>query len=276
MVDYQISISRACKICRLSQSSYYYKHKKRLDPEIKLKLLQLAKEHSRWGFDKMYSQIRKQGYVWNHKRVYRVYRELKLNLRIKPKKRIPAREKNSLIWPIKPNVCWSLDFMSDALISGEKFRTLNVIDDYNRGVLDIGIGISLPTIKVINFLDRIAKIRGYPISIRTDNGPEFLSKLFTQWAKKHKIKLKYIQPGKPAQNGYIERFNRTYREEVLDIYLFDSIREVQKITREWIHIYNNERPHKSLANMTPHEFAQRSWGFAPNPRIFMDKNYDVK
>lgn len=224
----------------------------------------------------MYSQIRRQGYAWNHKRVHRIYCELKLNLRIKPKKRIPTRVKNSLIQPIRPNICWSIDFMSDALTSGEKFRTLNIIDDYNREVLDIGIGISLPTIKVINFLDWIAETRGYPASIRTDNGPEFLSKLFIQWAKKHGIKLDYIQPGKPAQNGYIERFNRTYREEVLDVYLFDSIREVQKITKEWIYIYNNKRPHKSLANMSPHEFAQRYWGSAPNPGIFMDKNYNVK
>lgn len=229
--------------------------KKRANHEIKSKLLQLAKEHSRWGFDMMFSQLRRQGYKWNHKRVHRIYCELKLNLRIKPKKRIPSREINALFQPIFPNVCWSIDFMSDALMNGQKFRSLNVIDDYNREALDIRIAISLPAIKVIQYLDRIAEIRGYPDNIRVDNGPEFLSNTFVAWAKAHKIKLNYIQPGKPAQNGYIERFNRTYRQDVLDIYLFESIREVQKITNEWINIYNFDRPHQSLANMSPAEFA---------------------
>jgi putative transposase len=218
-------------------------------------LLQLAKEHARWGFDMMFLQLRRQGYSWNHKRVYRVYCELKLNLQTKPKKRIPSREKGSLIQPILPNVCWSIDFMSDALMTGQKFRTLNVIDDYNREALDIRVAISLPAIIVTKYLDRIAEKRGYPREIRTDNGPEFLSKTFVKWVKEHGIKLNYIQPGKPCQNGYIERFNRTYREDILDMYLFGSIREVQQITRDWLYVYNYDRPHQSLANMTPVEFA---------------------
>jgi putative transposase len=218
-------------------------------------LLQLVKDHSRWGFDKLFSQLRRQGYNWNHKRVYRVYCELKLNIRIKPKKRIPRRENNALIQPIAPNLCWSIDFMSDALICGQKFRTLNILDDYNREALDIRIAISLPAVKVTKYLDRIAEIRGYPANIRIDNGPEFISAIFATWAEKQKIKLDYIQPGKPAQNGYIERFNRSYREDVLDAYLFESIREAQKITNEWLYDYNNNRPHQSLSNMSPIEFA---------------------
>lgn len=203
----------------------------------------------------MFQQLRRQGYSWNHKRVYRVYCELALNLRTKPKKRIPVREKNALIQPILPNICWSIDFMSDALMTGQKFRTLNVIDDYNREALDIRVAISLPAIIVTKYLDRIAEKRGYPKEIRTDNGPEFLSKIFINWAKKHKIKINYIQPGKPYQNAYIERFNRTYRQDILDMYLFSSIKEAQKITHNWLYIYNYDRPHQSLANMSPVEFS---------------------
>jgi putative transposase len=136
-----------------------------------------------------------------------------------------------------------------------KFRTFNVIDDYNREVLDIEIGFSLPAEKVTSCLDRIAIVRDYPDMIRVNNGPEFTSAWLKEWSEKHGILLHHIQPGKPAQNGFIERFNRTYREDILDMYLFDSLDEVRQVTTPWIKFYNGDRPHESIDNKSPQEFA---------------------
>ncbi|QNR81460.1 transposase [Piscirickettsia salmonis] len=157
-------------------------------------LTDLAKVHHRWGFDKMMAKI-KENYAWNHKRVYRVYCELKLNLRIKPRKRFSPREAKMLVQPIVSNHCWSLDFMSDTLSNKRKFRTLNVIDDYNRECLLIEPAFSLPSMVVTRLLDQVAESKGYPEVIRSDNGPEFISSDFTKWAEQHNILLHHIQPG---------------------------------------------------------------------------------
>ena len=195
--------------------------------------------------------MRQEGYQMNHKRVYRIYCELKLNLKRKVKRRLPSRDPIRLNQPININKCWSLDFMTDALITGKIFRTANVIDDCNREALDILIAFSLPAKRITKWLDQIALIRGYPDIIRVDNGPEFISKHFHEWAISHNITIQHIQPGKPAQNAYIERFNRSYREEVLNMYLFNSINEAQLITYTWIEHYNNVRPHEALGRKTP-------------------------
>jgi len=241
---------------RLSRSVFEYQAKQVDDTIIERELQRLSDKHKRYGFRKMFHKLRMQGFVWNHKRVYRVYCSLKLNLKVKPKKRLPVREKLTLVEPKNINDTWSLDYMSDALMNGKRFRTANIIDDYNREVLGIKASNSLPSQKVTEILDEIAMSRGYPDKIRMDNGPENISKNMKAWAKKRNIKLNYIQPGKPAQNGYIERFNRTYREEVLDMYLFRNLKEVQSITDEWIDDYNRERPHHLLRNRTPCEYAK--------------------
>lgn len=241
----------------LSRSTFVYQARKQDDSVIVRKLKELATKHTRYGFRKIFYKLRQAGFTWNHKRVYRVYRALKLNLKRRPKKRLPTREKTALDTPKIINESWSLDYMSDALQNGKKFRTANVIDDCNREVLGIKASISLPSQHIIEFLDDIASHRGYPQQIRMDNGPENISKIMTQWAKKHNVTLRYIQPGKPAQNAYIERFNRTYREEILDMYLLNNIQEVQFITEQWMHEYNTQRPHQSLGNLTPHEYVNQ-------------------
>ena len=217
----------------------------------------LANTHKRWGFDKMMLKIKNDNHPWNHKRVYRIYCELGLNIKVKPRKRIPKGEAKMLIQPIQPNLCWSIDFMSDVLISRRKFRTLNVIDDYNREALLVEARFSLPGYKVICLLDDLAEERGYPEMIRVDNGPEFRSVIFKEWAAKHHILIHYIQPGKPAQNGFVERFNRTYREDVLDMNLFSYLEEVKCITAEWLRSYNQDRPHESLGGLAPASFAEK-------------------
>jgi putative transposase len=218
--------------------------------------LELSAKHPRYGFKKVYRMIRAFGHEVNHKRVYRIYCELKLNLKRKARKRLPPRQVNSLFVPAALNECWSLDYMSDALFTGKRFRTANVIDDCNREGLGIEVSFSLPAKRITRWLDNIALIRGYPRTIRVDNGPENISGHFQEWANHHQITVQYIQPGKPAQNAYIERFNRSYREEVLDLYLFTNIQEVKNMTTDWLDHYNNNRPHESLGFKTPVQMAK--------------------
>ena len=148
--------------------------------------------------------------------------------------------------------------MSDSLSCGKRFRTLNVLDDFNRESLSIEVDFSLPATRVTRVLEQIASARGYPKFLRVDNGPEFISKTLAQWCQKNQVMLNHVEPGKPAQNGYIERFNRTYREDVLDQYWFKDLNEVRQMTEQWMVIYNGERPHSSLQNQTPWEFLKNA------------------
>ena len=192
-----------------------------------------------------------------YKRVYRLYCALKLNLKAKPKKRLAPRTAQKLKAPSSLNQGWSLDYMSDALVYGRRFRTANVIDECNREAIGILPAFSLPSKRITRWLDEIAHSRGYPDYIRLDNGPENISTHFKDWAETHNITLQFIQPGKPAQSAYIERFNRSYREEVLDMYLFQSIQQVKKITHQWMIHYNQNRPHQALNHLTPHAYAKK-------------------
>ena len=179
------------------------------------------------------------------------------HLKRKPKKRLPARTARTLVVPEQMNQTWSLDFMSDALSNGRAFRTLNVIDDFNREALWIEVDTSLPAERVVRVLEQLLEWRGKPASIRMDNGPELISQRLESWAKEKNIALLHIQPGKPAQNAYIERFNRTYREDVLDAYLFDDLEEVRTITESWLEDYNTIRPHEALQGLPPRLFVRQ-------------------
>ncbi len=255
-----MSLRAACKALQLSRSTYLYQPDSNRDQPVIEKLLELVEKYPRYGFGKLFSILRRQGHRWNHKRVYRVYCSLKLNLRRKGKKRLPQRNPEPLSVPASINQCWSIDFMSDTLWCGRVFRTFNVVDDYNREALAIEIDLSLPAQRIIRVLERIVAWRGYPAKIRMDNGPELTSVKMAEWAEEHGVELEFIQPGKPTQNSYVERFNRTYREEVLDFYVFRTLSEVREITDTWIKEYNEERPHYSLGNLTPAEYAEVNKG----------------
>lgn len=200
------------------------------------------------------------GKIVNHKKLYRIYTSMKLNIRRRAKKRLPARVKQQLFQPSALNEVWSIDFMSDSLWDGRKIRLLNIIDDFNREVLTIETDTSLPTLRVIKSLQELSEHRGLPKFIRVDNGPEFISDKLDSWCKLNKIQLIFIQPGEPTQNAYIERFNGTLRRDVLNAYVFKSIKEVREVTEEWMFDYNNNRPHSSLNNKTPAEYAMRNEG----------------
>jgi putative transposase len=213
-----------------------------------------VEKHPTHGFPKTFAYVRRAGNPWNHKKVHRVYKNLKFNIRRKGKRRLPARVKQPIAQPMGMNQSWSIDFMQDSLFSGRKFRTFNVLDDFNREALAIEVDTSLPATRVIRTLEQVIAERGKPNEIRMDNGPEFISKDFEMWCDKNEITLKYIQPGKPMQNALIERFNGTYRKEVLDAYLFEELWQVRELTEEFILEYNNERPHESLNDLPPKEW----------------------
>lgn len=246
-------MSRACKIVSLPRSQFYYQSTKD-DTEVINVLQDLAFKHPSYGFRKLFAYIRRGGKIWNHKKVYRVYKLLKLNKKRKGKRRLPARIKQPLTQQTMINKSWSMDFMSDSMVGNRKFRTFNVMDDYSREALAIEIDTSLSAKRVIRTLDRIIEQRGKPMNIRVDNGPEFTSKDFELWAIEQGIMIQFIQPGKPMQNGYIERFNRLYREAVLDAYLFFDLYQVKQLTEEWMIEYNERRPHEALNNLTPIEW----------------------
>jgi len=227
------------------------------DHAITAHLEKLSEQQPAEGFWKYYHRIRNSGVVVNHKRLHRVYKELKLPLRRKIKKRLPSRVKEPLEVPKGFTETWSIDFMTDVLSNGTKFRSFNVIDDYNREALFIEVDYSLKSSRVIWVLRHLISRYGKPKKIRMDNGPEFVAKLAQSWSKANEIEFKYIQPGKPTQNGYVERFNKSYRQGVLDAYMFDHIDEVREVSQTWVDDYNNYRPHDACGGLPPKVYRRK-------------------
>jgi putative transposase len=238
----------------LPRSVMMYQKVPKDDSSLIEALHQLVDKHPTIGFWKCYYRLRRKGYDCNHKKLYRVYTMLRLNVRRKAKRRIPQRIKEPLEVPAAINQGWSMDFMCDSLVDGRRFRLLNIIDDYNRESLAIEIDTSLPALRVIRTLHRLIEMRTKPKAIRVDNGPEFISDKLKQWCDEQNIRLQFIQPGKPVQNAFIERNNGSLRKELLDAYLFFSLQEVRQMTEEWQQDYNYERPHESLGFVPPAEF----------------------
>jgi putative transposase len=255
VADYQIPVYLACLLFGISETCYRYKAKLK-DKNIQIAnwLLHLTSVQRNWGFGLCFLYLRNvKNFQWNHKRVYRIYRELELNFRIKPKKRLIREKPDALAVPDAINQCWSMDFMHDQLQNGRNFRLLNVIDDFNREGLAMEIDFSLPARRVIRALEQIIEWRGKPLYIRCDNGPEYISHLLADWTQKNQITLLFTQPGNPQQNAYVERYNRTVRYDWLNQYLFSTIAEVQAFATRWLWIYNNERPNMGIGGIPPRQ-----------------------
>ncbi len=250
---YQQSIRKVCLVMTFARSMWYYKST-RDDRPVIAKLTELAEQLPTRGFDTYYGRMRQQGYEWSRNKVLRVYRLMKLKMRRKHKKRLPSRIKEPLNVPISPNHTWSMDFMSDALTDGRKIRVLNITDDYNREALAIEVALSFPANRVVRILELMEEEHGLPEHIRVDNGPEFISHRLGDWCTAKNIKLKFIQPGKPTQNAYIERFNRLFREDVLDAYWFEDLEQVRILAERWRQDYNKSHPHSSLGGISPMDY----------------------
>jgi putative transposase len=259
VAEQQLSVRQSCGCVGLSRASFYTPQQCRDGDSVVIDAINaIIDGHPRWGFWKTFKALRRNGHGWNHKRVYRVYCSLKLNQKRRTKKRLPQRIKQPLLVPLAPNQVWSADFMSDMLYTGKRFRSFNVIDDFNREAIHIEIDTSITGRRLIRVLERLRLERGLPDILRVDNGPEFLSGEFVVWAESVGMMIQYIQPGEPNQNAYIERFNRTYRDELLDLYLFRNLTEVREATYWWMIEYNEQRPHDSLGDLTPAEYFSKN------------------
>lgn len=253
MKEHNLSVRQACKAVEIPRSSFEYEPRPKDDQEVILALSSLIDSKPGIGFWQCHSRLRKKGHKWNHKKVYRIYTKMKLNIRRRAKKRLPARVKHALFQPERINQVWSIDYMSDSLWDGRKFRLLNILDDFNREILAIEVDTSLPALRVIRELENLKLTRGLPEMIRVDNGPEFVSEKLDSWCKENKVQLVFIQPGKPTQNAFIERFNGNIRRELLNAYVFRTLGEVRQMAEEYKYDYNYERPHRALKNRTPME-----------------------
>jgi len=267
-----LSVQRSCGVVRLSRAAYYRPPAEgaRLDRDRPVidALQAVVSDNTRWGFWKCFDRLRLDGQPWNHKRVHRVYCALRLNIPRRTRRRIPRRVRQPLVAAQTLNTTWALDFMVDTLYDGRRFRTLNIIDESNREGLAIEIGTTLPSLRVIAVLEELIALHGPPQHLRVDNGPELTSLALTAWCELRRIKLHYIQPGKPQQNAFIERFNRTYRTEILDAYVFGSLSEIRELTTDWLYRYNTQRPHDSLGRVPP-------LTYRPRPTALLESTSDL-
>ena len=249
-----ISYAKVCRVIGRSRTSRYYK--KRMpekDEQIKQAIASVLGT-SRLGRKKVIVKVKKKYPEFGASQIRRVYHRYGFSLYKRLKRKRFDNPANPIQVPLERNEELAADFMSDTLINGSKFRTLNIVDQYNRECLGIDIRSSMPARAVIAYFERIIEKHGTPKRIRTDNGPEFTSHLFQQWLDKNEIEWAKIQKGKPQQNAIVQRFNRTYREDVLDANLFFTLDQARDLTQKWIEDYNNERPHESLEFKTPAEY----------------------
>jgi len=236
LVAFGLSIAQACAAVSLGRASFYRtpRNWRIADAAVIDALNEQLKKSPRAGFWKCYQRLRRAGHAFNHKRVYRVYCQMGLNLRRRTKRVLPKRIAQPLEVSLFPNRQWALDFMHDTLYCGKRFRTLNIIDEGTRECLAIEIDTSLPAGRVIRVLERLQHERGLPQQIRVDNGPELIAAEFYDWCENNAIEVVYIQPGKPQQNGFVERFNGSMRREFLDAYLFETLSQVREMAWFWM------------------------------------------
>ena len=255
MTAHPLGVTRACGLIGISRSLYRYQAKRPCDMALKDRLSELAAQKRRYGYRRLHVLLRREGWQHNAKRTYRVYHEAGLMVRKRKRKRIAGVERIIKLPPLVPNDSWSMDFVSDGLVDGRRVRCLNIVDDFTKQCLAIEVDTSLPGKRVVNVLQRLAESRGLPKGITVDNGPEFVSKALDEWAYAVGLQLRYIQPGKPQQNAYIESFNGKFRDECLNEHWFMSMRHARQLIEEWRQDYNAQRPHSAIGYQTPDQFA---------------------
>lgn len=257
MVTHQFGVTRSCGLIGISRSVYRYESKRPDDTPLKERLAELAGQKRRYGYRRLHVLLRREGWLLNWKRTYRVYREAGLMVRRRKRKRIVGIDRLQKVIATAPNQSWSMDFVSDGFVDGRRLRCLNIVDDFTRECLAIEVDTSLPGRRVVSVLERLAEFRGLPQSVTVDNGPEFISKALDEWAYRQQLQLRFIAPGKPTQNAYVESFNGKFRDECLNEHWFLSMRHAREVIARWRQEYNEERPHSSLDDQTPNEFAER-------------------
>ncbi len=252
-----VSERRACSLVGISRLTYRYRGRDKGDGPIRERMRALAHRWPRFGYRRLGVMLEREKMAANHKRIYRLYTEEGLKVRRK-RKRLRSQVRTApMLVPTRVNERWSMDFMSDCLATGRRFRTLNIVDDLTRECPAIEVDTSLPGARVVRVLDRLAVLRGLPDTIVIDNGSEFTGRVLDAWANKHGVKLHFIDPGKPVQNAYIESFNGKFRDECLDLHWFTGLADAKAKIESWRVEYNRVRPHSSLGDATPESFAER-------------------
>jgi len=257
VVEHHLSERRACRLVGLSRDSY------RNPPEadqatldLRSKIVEIAQVRRRFGYRRIHDLLRPEFPGVNHKRVYRLYTEANLTVRKRRKAKRPLSERVPLQLAQSINEVWSMDFVSDSLANGRRIKCLTVADDFSHESVEIAVDYGISGQYVTRILDRAAVFRGYPLAVRTDNGPEFTSRAFMGWASAHGIQHILIQPGRPMQNGYIESFNGKFRDECLNEQWFDNLTQARSVVSTWRQDYNEVRPHSSLGRIPPAKFAE--------------------
>ena len=251
----RVSERRACRLTGFSRSAAWRPLKGRNDVALRTRLKALAEQYPKYGCPTLHDMLVIEGAVANHKRTYRIYCEEGLQVRTKRRKKL-VRPRVPMLVPAAINERWSMDFVSDQLANGRRFRVLNIVDDFSREYVLTVVDFSISGERVSRELDRIA--RALPKTIVCDNGPEFTSKAMYFWSKRNRTKLHFIQPGKPTQNAFVESFNGKFRAYCLDLHWFASIEDARSIIDDWQQHYNHVRPHRSLGRKPPAVFAKQA------------------
>ena len=257
--SFGLSIRRACQILQCARSTMVYQPKTdEGDEKIRTRMRELAMRKRKWGCPMIHRVLKREGLVMNHKRTERLYyREEKLSLKLRKRKKRVSELRVEIPAPSGPNERWSMDFVHSRFSSGRRFKCLTIIDEFTREAPALEVDSSIPGLRVIRVLDRLKALRGLPKIIRVDNGPEFSGKALDEWAWQNGVKLDFIQPGKPTQNAFIESFNGKFREECLNEHWFYNLEEARMTIENWRVEYNDFRPHSSLEGLTPDEFIRQ-------------------
>ena len=256
MTERSLGVTRACGLVGISRSLYGYRSRRPDSGPLRARIEEIAAVKRRYGYRRVYVLVRREGWQVNRKRVYRLYRESGLAVRRRKRKRIGPFERKPLPKPRMANESWSMDFVADGLIGGRRLRCLTIVDDCTRECLAIEVDISITGVRVQAVLDQLADGRGLPQSITVDNGPEFDGQVLDKWSYRTGVRLSFIRPGKPNENAYIESFNGRFRDECLNEHWFLSLAHARLVIEAWRVEYNTERPHSSLGDRTPQEFAK--------------------
>jgi putative transposase len=258
------SLRRACRVIGLSTSTWRYdRQPDPINTQLLARLTVHASERPRFGYRRLHTLVDREGLHVNHKRIYGVYREAKLQVRRRRRKRLTRGQRTPLALPARRTERWSMDFMVDTLADGRGFRTLNVVDDFTKECVAIEVDRSLPGLRVARVLDRLAETVGLPEILVMDNGPEFSGRALDTWAHARGVQLRFIRPGKPTDNAFVESFNGKFRDECLNEHWFASVAEARALIEAWRIDYNTVRPHSALGGATPEQFANSLCGCSP-------------
>jgi putative transposase len=259
MTERRFGVTRACGLLNLSRSLYRYRSRRPPCAVLRERIAQIAAVKRRYGYRRIHTLLRREGWAVNRKRTYRLYREAGLAVRRRKRKRIGPFERKPLPKPEVANRSWSMDFVSDGLADGRRLRCLTIVDDCTRECVAIEVDTSITGSRVKAVLERLADVRGLPRSITVDHGPEFEGQVLDAWAYRRFVQLSFIRPGKPNENAYIESFNGKFRDECLNEHWFITMAQARSVIEAWRVEYNTERPHSSLGELTPEEYARRCW-----------------